>query len=272
METPSPSKWSAAPQLWHRHSCLCRARIHRDVASCSILDPRPQACIKRRSIPGLLLQTFLIYAVCAFIAYIVRVIVGDSADPWTSTLALQGTMALAAIISINRDSMSAAEVGLKLPSHYLHVGSILAVILINVLGGVILIGGWFPPMPHTHRSLLGNIFWICAFVPAVEEFFVRGWFQTATARALGKTRKKRVILLSAATFSLLHLGWIFRGAPLSTTLIIMLGTFLSGLFFARCRQQSGSIVPPILLHTIYNLTGVLFSAGITWVLTHPAPS
>jgi len=44
---------------------------------------------------------------------------------------------------------------------------------------------------------------------------------------------------------------------------------LSGLLFARSRDRSGSIVPAVLLHAVYNLTGLLVAAGIGWIITHP---
>jgi len=236
------------------------------VSAPPIFDPELKISAKSRSIPGLLLQTFLIYAIGAFLAFIVRSFRQDSGDSWASTLALQGFMVLAAWISINRDSIPSSETGLKLPGfRHVPMGSVLGVIFLNMALNVVLLSGRFPPMPYSYRSFPVNLFWIGAFVPVAEEFFVRGWFQTASYRVLGETRKKQVIVLSAATFAVLHAGWILRGAPISTTLMVVLGTFLCGLFFARSRQQSGSIFPPIFLHAIYNLAGILFSAVISWI-------
>jgi membrane protease YdiL (CAAX protease family) len=239
----------------------------------SIIDQDSDAStVAGRSIRGVLLQTLLIYFLCAFIALVVRVLRMDFDDSWASTLALQGTMAVAAVVSMKRDSMQPAEVGLHLPSSgVLRVVDVFGVVFIALTVSFLWLVGRFPPVHRSaSRSLMSDLFWLCAFVPVAEELFIRGWFQTAIYRVLGELKRTWVILLSASTFALLHLFWILRGAPVSSTCVVVLGTFGVGLLCARSRDQSGSIVPPILLHAIYNLTGVLIEAGLQWIIAHPS--
>ncbi len=224
-----------------------------------------------RSLRGLLLQVLLIYFVSAFIALIVRVLRMDFSDSWASTLALQGTMVVAAAISMRLDSMSPVEAGLRRPlSGLVRVLNVLGVATVALTFSFVWLAGRFRPLHHyAPRPLVSDLFWICAFVPVAEEVFIRGWFQTALYRALGESKRTQVILLSASTFALLHLFWILRGAPVSSTCLLVLGTFGAGWFFARSRDQSGSVIPPIFLHSMYNLVTVLLGAGVRWIMANP---
>lgn len=225
----------------------------------------------RRSLHGIFLQILLVYAIAAFAALLARVSTVNFEDSWQSTLALQGTMAAAAVLSIKLDKMGWAEAGVRLPKiHRLGIANVFGVVAINLGISMALLAGRFPPMHRvTPHSLATDLFWIAVLCPVAEEFFIRGWFQTALYRTLGIGSRTLVILLSAATFAFLHFFWLLRGSPLSTTTMLVCATFLSGLFFARSRDRSGSVVPAMLLHAIYNLTAVLFAAGIGWMVAHP---
>ncbi len=179
-------------------------------------------------------------------------------------------MAITAAVSIKLDGMAPDDAGIKTPdTRFLTFGSVVAVVLVSVVATFVLLAGRFPPLYRSEpHPLLNEVFWIGAFCPVAEELFFRGWFQTAVKRALGNA-PKQIIVISATVFALMHIFWIVRGAPASTTCVVVLAAFVTGLFFARSREQSGSILPPILLHSLYNLTGVLIGVGLRWMIAAP---
>lgn len=106
------------------------------------------------------------------------------------------------------------------------------------------------------------IVWLAATVtaPIVEEFFFRrvlqGWIETRLTGLVGAARAGSLAIAGASlTFALAHLGQGLAWVPL-TALGIVLGIVA---------RQTGSIVPGILAHALFNAVSVVL------VLLQPAP-
>lgn len=104
--------------------------------------------------------------------------------------------------------------------------------------------------------------WLAATVtaPIVEEFFFRrvlqGWLETGLRSIVGPARAGGLAIAGAAlAFALAHLGQGLAWVPL-TALGVVLGILA---------RQTGSIVPGILAHALFNAVSVVL------VLLQPAP-
>ena len=117
-------------------------------------------------------------------------------------------------------------------------------------------------------SLRQRLLWVGFYSSCVEEGFLRGWFQTTIGRILGKSRKG-VVVASASVFGLLHAFVYFRGVAGSTTLALVVSTFLLGYLAALMRQRYDSVLPAMVVHVVYNVTAILWGATISFIVTHP---
>ena len=92
-------------------------------------------------------------------------------------------------------------------------------------------------------------------VPVLEELFFRGYL----LHALGRFGHARAAAVSALCFALVHLGGK-DGAGLTCVMYALMGLLLAALTL-----HTGSLLAPILVHAIYNLTLMLLSEmGLGW--------
>lgn len=95
------------------------------------------------------------------------------------------------------------------------------------------------------------------FAPIAEELFFRGMLFPAIAKRLGLWAG---IVLSAAAFSVAHLN---QAAGSGANLLIFVIIFPLGMFLAWLYHWRGTIVVTMLVHSVFNLIGViLLLAGI----------
>ena len=100
------------------------------------------------------------------------------------------------------------------------------------------------------------------FSPIGEELMYRGFIHRCFEDQFGQ---KRASQIDSAAFALTHLahfgilytasGWEFRPIP---ALLWVLATFSISRFFFYCKQQSGSLLGPILCHSGFNLCMTYF--------------
>lgn len=84
-----------------------------------------------------------------------------------------------------------------------------------------------------------------AFAPVCEEIIFRGFLFTALADLCGT---KIAVLLTATVFAALHIP--LRADNLPAVPVI----FGAGLIFTMVRHRSGSVIPSVVMHTVYNAT------------------
>jgi membrane protease YdiL (CAAX protease family) len=109
--------------------------------------------------------------------------------------------------------------------------------------------------------------WVLA--SAAEEIYTRGLIQgyLEPLRPLGlhvwRTRFSLPVLAGAAWFAALHLGVLTLGADLLTVAIIVVWAFVLGLVAGHQREKTGSLVPAVLVHSLFNVgaTAIGWLAG-----------
>ncbi|MCX7656191.1 MAG: CPBP family intramembrane metalloprotease [Treponemataceae bacterium] len=140
---------------------------------------------------------------------------------------------------------------------YLAIGSILMVGLSIVLSEVDNLTRVVLPMPEFFQNIYGSLFQseggffssfftLCIVAPITEELFFRG---LVLPGFLSRMTKTKAILLSALLFSLIHLSpWQ------------LIGPFIIGIIFAIIYIETRSLLPTILLHSLFNFLPLLVMA------------
>jgi membrane protease YdiL (CAAX protease family) len=184
---------------------------------------------------------------------------------WINVLLHGGGIAIGVVILLSKWGPAVSRVGLHFPRHSVSSGRwALLLALTNVAFTSVYFILNLPPVMHLATiGFLSGLFWVSIFSPVVEEFFIRGWFQTAWQDSTASSAVQASALMSAS----LHLFTYFRGTALSTTLLFFISAYVLGYVTALLKQKSGSLGPPILVHVVYNLTGALVGPLI-WRMLH----
>ena len=111
-------------------------------------------------------------------------------------------------------------------------------------------------------GFLGMVLSVWLYSSVTEEIFTRGWYQGAVTPPdeAPAASGRAAVVSSAILFGSMHLSLVWMGADPWTVAIIVAGTTLLGLAAAIARHQSASLVPPILVHVLFNVGG--FVAGV----------
>lgn len=100
-------------------------------------------------------------------------------------------------------------------------------------------------------------FWVAA--PVQEELVFRGLIQSVVETRhplqlrLGKFSLPFSVLVSALLFGLVHIATARLGASLSQVLFVVCGAFVLGILAGWLRWKSGSLLPAILVHALFNM-------------------
>ncbi len=87
--------------------------------------------------------------------------------------------------------------------------------------------------------------------PLLEEIVFRGLLHNALARVIGQHRRWGIILLSAAVFTVIHLGAV---VPYALGSLLMLAIVLGWLY-----ERTGSLWPPIVVHFLFNALNTIMA-------------
>ncbi len=111
---------------------------------------------------------------------------------------------------------------------------------------------------YSLAAIVGLV-WIWASVS--EEIFCRGLLQSLFRTALRPTnhptpwRPGAAVVLSALFFCLMHLPLVMLGATTRTMLILLPTAFALGWIAGYLRDRSGSVLPAIVVHALFNISG-----------------
>ncbi|MEW6307678.1 MAG: CPBP family intramembrane glutamic endopeptidase [Bacillota bacterium] len=143
-----------------------------------------------------------------------------------------------------------------------------------VLGGRIYDALWaLRHSPQAVQSMLASVqqlgtagllslgFYSLVLIAVAEELAFRGYFHHRLRSALpgrlslGRLRLTRGAVASGALFAAVHLtNWLWQPAPpLWLCLVIHAGQFVFGVVAAYLYDETGSLLPPILLHGVINV-------------------
>jgi membrane protease YdiL (CAAX protease family) len=101
--------------------------------------------------------------------------------------------------------------------------------------------------------------WVGA--PIQEEIIFRGLFQTTlekgipTVISVGRWRLSVAAIGGAVAFSLVHLGLSSVGASWGEVAFVAAGALLLGALAGQFRWRTGSLVPGIVIHALFNVPG-----------------
>ena len=113
----------------------------------------------------------------------------------------------------------------------------------------------------TWQSIL--LIWI--YASTSEEIFARGLIQGSLRPLIerginmGRLRISLPVLIGATFFGLMHLSLLTLGAPPITVLLIVVFAFVLGVIAGYQREKTGSLLPAIAIHSLFNISGFLAS-------------
>lgn len=168
-------------------------------------------------------------------------------------------ISLALMIALSKRERGLAEFGFRLPQQkYVYFSLIFGALLGLVIGYV---AHLFPTRPPHDVSTLAPVLIVSYFVLGAsvqEEVIFRGLLQTTVARAFSGSinvlglRVGADVLVIAALFCLIHVP---EGPAVAIRALIL------GLGAGELRKRSGSLVPAILVHLLFNLDSGIFALG-----------
>jgi len=159
-----------------------------------------------------------------------------------------------------RRRLTLAAYGFK-PASLRHLGLALVLglvfaLLLKVLSHILPLGAG-ADMGTLQRWQVILFFWIGA--PIQEETIFRGLLQSVVELRqplvikLGKITLPYSVLVSALLFAVVHIATVRLGASLSTVLFTVGGAFVLGILAGSLRRVSGSLLPAILVHALFNM-------------------
>ena len=102
-------------------------------------------------------------------------------------------------------------------------------------------------------------FWLAA--PVQEEIIFRGLLQSTlqggipSLISIGSRKLSVAALVSAIAFALVHLALFGMGATSGATALVVFGALVLGVAAGQMRWSTGSLVPGIVMHALFNIVG-----------------
>jgi membrane protease YdiL (CAAX protease family) len=145
---------------------------------------------------------------------------------------------------------------------------ILPMAVLSTAGAFTSRGGHTAVGPAAGFTKLQIIVFVWIFSSLCEEILVRGLLQTllsrtANAGAAIRHRLSMPVVVSGLFFGAMHLTLIRLMGP-GAILIVLLATCL-GLIAAHYREKTGSLLPAILIHMLFNIGATLPMWAILWL-------
>jgi membrane protease YdiL (CAAX protease family) len=116
------------------------------------------------------------------------------------------------------------------------------------------------------RSELQVVLFVWIYASICEEVLTRGLLQTLVSRGraeIGQANFSMPVVLSGVFFGSMHLVLLDSMGP-AAIVPIVLATML-GLLAARYRQITGSLIPAVIVHVLFNIGGMLPGWIAGWV-------
>ena len=95
----------------------------------------------------------------------------------------------------------------------------------------------------------------------IEELLFRGFLLQALRTRGNLTR---AIIISGVTFGIGHIVNLLRGWSLTDQTIQIVAAVLIGIALAYCAVLTGSILPGVVFHALFNLSGTLTNHSVLW--------
>jgi len=135
-----------------------------------------------------------------------------------------------------------------------------------IIGGVfssliMIMVGPTPTYDFGNMNLLQQIVKVWILASIVEEVVFRGLILTYLSTRLSRSfsflrlRISYATLIAALMFSLAHLALLTQGAGAAQIVMIELSTFILGIAAGYFRETTGSLVPAVVIHALFNVWG-----------------
>jgi len=217
-----------------------------------------------RVIVGVLLG-FLVLVICGAVASIIMLtgIVKSSPSLAAFTHTLMAILSLILIYLFSKGKMS--TYGLK----RVRLRALIRPSAISlVVGGVLIIVQILlrldaKPEFLAEFSVLQIVVLICVYASIAEELLTRGFLQSILAPLTKKgltifrTYLSVPVLVSAVFFGLMHLVQMIEGVGSATVLYTIMSAVILGIIAGYYREKTGSIIPAIVVHMLFNVWGVV---------------
>ncbi len=139
------------------------------------------------------------------------------------------------------------------------IGGVFAVVITAIAGPT-------PTYNFGDMTLLQTIIKVWILASIGEEIIFRGLILTYlssriyTSFSLFRLRITHATLISAIFFSLVHFMLLTKGAGGAQMAFIAVMTFILGLGAGYFREKTGSLVPAIIMHVLFNVCGHIMGA------------
>ena len=150
----------------------------------------------------------------------------------------------------------------------LMVGLVIAVAMPLIVSLVMIVGGLDSMRPFIDfPSVLHYVFIGLIFASVTEEIVFRGLVQSylsvhiSGSLVLFKWQITFPALIGATFFALGHLSLLTLGLAVPQVAAIVLGAFILGITAGYLRDETGSLVAPIIIHMLCNAPGILGYLG-----------
>ena len=185
--------------------------------------------------------------------------------PWSEMFAFESTLAIGSVVLLRRDGITARVAGIGPGVHSFPWFRNLALLVgLNTTVNIFIFAVNAPDTTLSTLSAWQRVLWACIIAPCSEELFARGWFQTSYQNALGISRSHSAVLASATLFAVMHVS---NSDSSLRTMATVAAAFLSGLIFARVRQVCGSLLPGVILHSVFNASGWLIAKPLWFFIS-----
>jgi membrane protease YdiL (CAAX protease family) len=191
-------------------------------------------------------------------------------QPWAEGALSHTTMwlvSLILILIISKGKLS--TFGFRLGKNYLWTPMIALGVLTGVVFTIIL-----NVLPETSKSFLPDysfaqtVIFVWLYASICEEILTRGLVQgflsplTMYGISISGLRFSLPVLVGAFFFGLMHLGLLTLGAGLLQVMIIVAFATVLGVIAGYYREQTGSLIPAIIVHMFGNIGG--YCMGLFW--------
>lgn len=115
--------------------------------------------------------------------------------------------------------------------------------------------------PDLDLQIILYVILLMAAVGFIEELLFRGFLLQAL-RTRGNLN--RAILISGVTFGLGHIVNLLRGYSLTDQALQLVVAVLVGIALAYCVALTGSIMPGVAFHILFNISGTITAHSVLW--------
>ncbi len=170
------------------------------------------------------------------------------------------SLILILILSKGKISEYGFKIGDKLRLKQTVIVGVIAGLAITSLGLVLPVK---PPPGVEEFSFLKVVIFIWIYASICEEVLTRGLIQGYLSPlkrhgfSILDFRVSLPVLVAALFFGAMHLGLLTTGLDTFSVFAIVVSAFIMGIIAGYYREKTGNIIPAIIIHMLFNITGTM---------------